>query len=154
MRRLQAGMTLTADAYDRSGRAKISEGKLLTIDNQIDPATGTLKLKAVFENKDHALFPNQFVNVRLLLEMRQDATIVPAAAIQRGPKGEFVYVIKADHTVEARPVKIGLTEGSNTSIDSGLSPDEVVVIDGADKLRPGAVVEVRKSDVSTPAPHA
>jgi len=154
MRRLQAGMTLTVEAYDRSGRVKVADGKLLTTDNQIDPATGTFKLKAVFENRDHALFPNQFVNVRLLLEMRQDATIVPAAAIQRGPKGEFVYVVKADHTVEARSVKIALTEGNNTSIDSGLSPGEVVVIDGADKLRPGAVVEVRKSDVSTPAPHA
>jgi len=154
MRRLQAGMTLTVEAYDRSGRVKIADGKLLTTDNQIDPATGTFKLKAVFENNDHALFPNQFVNIRLLLETREDATIVPTAAIQRGPKGEFVYVVKTDKTVEARPVQIGLTEGSNTSIDSGLSPGEVVVIDGADKLRPGAVVEVRKSDVSTPAPHA
>jgi multidrug efflux system membrane fusion protein len=154
MRRLQAGMTLSAEAYDRSGRVKIADGKLLTTDNQIDPATGTFKLKAVFENQDHALFPNQFVNVRLLLETRQDAVIVPAAAIQRGPKGEFLYVVKADQTVEARPVKIGLTEGNNTSIDSGLAAGEMVVIDGADKLRPGAVVEVRKSDVSTPAPHA
>jgi multidrug efflux system membrane fusion protein len=154
MRRLQAGMSLTVEAYDRSGRVKIADGKLLTTDNQIDPATGTFKLKAVFENQDHALFPNQFVNVRLLLEVRQDATIVPTSAVQRGPQGTFVYVVKTDHTVDARPVTIGLTEGSDTSIDSGLSPGEVVVVDGADKLRPGAAVEVRKSDVTTPAPHA
>ena len=154
MRRLQAGMSLTVEAYDRSGRVKIADGKLLTTDNQIDPATGTFKLKAVFENQDHTLFPNQFVNVRLLLEVRQDAIIVPTSAVQRGPHGTFVYVVKADHTVDARPVTIGLTEGSDTSIDSGLSPGEVVVVDGADKLRPGAVVEVRKPDVSTPAPHA
>jgi multidrug efflux system membrane fusion protein len=154
MRRLQAGMSLTVEAYDRSGRVKIADGTLLTTDNQIDPATGTFKLKAVFENQDHALFPNQFVNVRLLLEVRQDATIVPTSAVQRGPQGTFVYVVKTDHTVDARPVTIGLTEGSDTSIDSGLSPGEVVVVDGADKLRPGAAVEVRKSDVTTPAPHA
>jgi multidrug efflux system membrane fusion protein len=111
-------------------------------------------LKAVFENQDHALFPNQFVNVRLLLEVRPDVTIVPTTAIQRGPKGPFVYVVKADQTVEARPVTIGLTEGADTSIDSGLSPGEVAVVDGADKLRPGAAVEVRKSEMPAPAPHA
>jgi multidrug efflux system membrane fusion protein len=154
MRRLQAGKSLGVEAYDRSGRTKIADGKLVTTDNQIDPATGTFKLKAVFENQDHALFPNQFVNVRLLLDVRPDATIVPAAAIQRGPKGPFVYVVKADQTVEARPVTIGLTEGSDTSIDSGLSPGEVAVVDGADKLRPGAAVEVRKSEMPAPAPHA
>ena len=154
MRRLQAGMTLAVEAYDRSGRTKIAAGKLLTTDNQIDPATGTFKLKAVFENQDHALFPNQFVNVRLLLDVHEDATIVPTAAIQRGPKGAFVYVVKADQTVEARPVTIGITEGGDTSIDSGLSPGEMVVVDGAEKLRPGAVVEVQKSANPTPAPHA
>jgi multidrug efflux system membrane fusion protein len=154
MRRLQAGKSLEVEAYDRSGRTKIADGKLATTDNQIDPATGTFKLKAVFENQDHALFPNQFVNVRLLLEVRPDATIVPTAAVQRGPKGPFVYVVKADQTVEARPVTIGLTEGSGTSIDSGLSPGEVAVVDGADKLRPGAAVEVRKSEIPAPAPHA
>jgi multidrug efflux system membrane fusion protein len=154
MRRLQAGKSLEVEAYDRSGRTKIADGKLLTTDNQIDPATGTFKLKAVFENRDHALFPNQFVNVRLLLEVRPDATIVPTAAIQRGPGGPFVYVVRADQTVEARPVTPGLTEGSDTSIESGLSPDEVVVVDGADKLRPGAAVEVRKSEVPVPAPRA
>lgn len=154
MRRLQAGKSLDVEAYDRSGRTKIADGKLLTTDNQIDPATGTFKLKAVFENQDHALFPNQFVNVRLLLEVRPDTTIVPTAAIQRGPKGPFLYVVRADQTVEARPVTIGLTEGGDTSIESGLSPDEVAVVDGADKLRPGAAVEVRKSEIPAPAPHA
>src|SRR5262249_57886453 len=101
-RKLGAGERLPVEAYDRAGRTKIATGALLTVDNQIDQSTGTSRLKAVFANEDHALFPNQFVNVRLLLDVKKGAVIVPGAAVQRGPQGTFVYVVKADQTVEVR----------------------------------------------------
>jgi len=146
MTKLRAGGKLAVEAYDRSGRTKIADGELLTTDNQIDAATGTFKSKAIFPNRDHALFPNQFVNVRVLLDVRKDTTIVPTAAIQRGPKGPFVYVVKADQTVEVRPITIGVTEGADTSVDSGLSPGDLAVVDGADKLRAGSKVELRRPE--------
>jgi membrane fusion protein, multidrug efflux system len=150
MKRMAAGQPLTVDAYDRSGDNKISAGRLLTADNLIDPTTGTIKLKAIFENKDHALFPNQFVNVRLLLDVRQNATIIPTAAIQRGPNGTFVYVVKPDQTAEVRPIHVDVMEAGNASVDSGLSGNEIVVVDGADKLRAGSKVEVQKGDAPAP----
>jgi multidrug efflux system membrane fusion protein len=148
MKRLRSGERLTVEAYDRSGKTKIATGELLTTDNQIDPTTGTVKLKAVFANEDHALFPNQFVNVRLLLDVRKDATIIPRAAIQRGPRGTFVYVVKADHTAEVRPIHVGITDGDDASVDSGLSADELTVVDGADKLRAGSQVQLQKPEAS------
>jgi membrane fusion protein, multidrug efflux system len=114
----------------------------LTIDNQIDPSTGTSRLKAVFDNKDSALFPNQFVNARLLVEVRKDTLILPAQAIQRGPQGAFVYVVKPDETVEVRPVKLGNAEGTQVSVTDGLTAGESVVIDGGDKLRAGSPVRL------------
>jgi multidrug efflux system membrane fusion protein len=138
--KLRAGHQLPVDAYDRGGQTRIASGRLLTLDNQIDPATGTSRLKAVFDNKDNALFPNQFVNARLLVDVKKGEVLVPAVAVQRGPQGTFVYIIKPDNTADVRPVKLGLTEGNDASIESGLSEGEQVVIDGADKLRAGSKV--------------
>jgi multidrug efflux system membrane fusion protein len=146
--KLHAGEQLTADAYDRSGQKKIAEGKLLTIDNQIDQTTGTSRLKAIFENQDSALFPNQFVNVRLLLDVHKDVVIVPVVSIQRGPQGTFVYVVKADQTVEVRPITLGATSSNNASVDSGLAAGDLVVTDGVDKLRAGSSVQVKTPDES------
>jgi multidrug efflux system membrane fusion protein len=136
---------LEVDAYSRDDQTKLAAGKLLTIDNQIDPTTGTAKLKAVFDNKDSQLWPNQFVNVNLLLETRKNATVVPTAAIQRGPDGTFVYSMNADKTVEDKQVKVALTEGNTTVISEGLNPGDVVVTDGQDKLQRGSRVEPRPS---------
>jgi len=141
--KLRAGEPLPVEAYDRAGRTQITEGSLLTVDNQIEQSTGTIRLKAIFQNQGNTLFPNQFVNVRLLIDVRNEVIIVPVAAIQRGPQGTFVYVVKADNTVETRPVTLGPTVGSDASIESGLSASEQVVIDGVDKLRPGSTVQVR-----------
>jgi multidrug efflux system membrane fusion protein len=134
--------TLEVDAYSRDDTTKIAAGKLLTIDNQIDQTTGTGKLKAMFNNADSALFPNQFVNARLLLETRKAVTVIPAAAVQRGPQGStFVYVVKPDKTVEVRNLKVALTQGNLSVIASGLAPGEQVVTDGQDKLQGGSRVE-------------
>jgi multidrug efflux system membrane fusion protein len=134
---------LEVDAYSRDDRTKLASGKLLTLNNEIDPTTGTNKFKAVFQNEDRVLWPNQFVNIRLLLEIKQNAITVPLAAIQRGNQGTFTYVVKPDNTVEPRVVKVGVTEGNLASIESGLQPGELVVTDGQDKLQPGAKVEVQ-----------
>jgi multidrug efflux system membrane fusion protein len=143
--------SLEVDAYSRDDTTKLATGKLLTIDNQIDQTTGTGKLKAMFENVDNMLFPNQFVNARLLLETRKGVTVVPAAAIQRGPQGStFTYVVKADKTVEVRPVKIALSQGNVSVVASGVAPGEQVVTDGQDKLQAGSRVEPH-SATSSPA---
>jgi multidrug efflux system membrane fusion protein len=146
LKELRAGKRLSVEAYDRSGKTKISTGYLLTLDNQIDPTTGTTRLKAVFQNGDNALFPNQFVNARLLLDVEHGSLIVPTVAIQRGPQGTFVYVVKADRTVEVRPIKLGHTEGNDTSIETGVSEGERVVVDGVDKLQPGSKVRLPDQD--------
>ncbi|HTL60167.1 MAG TPA: MdtA/MuxA family multidrug efflux RND transporter periplasmic adaptor subunit [Nitrospira sp.] len=143
LERLKAGQQLTVDAFDREQKHKLATGTLLTVDNQIDPNTGTVRLKAVFPNEDGALFPNQFVNARLLLEVKHGVTIVPSAAVQRGAKGTFLYVVKEDRTVAVRPVTVGTAYDEETSITSGLAPDELVVVDGTEKLREGSKVEVR-----------
>lgn len=143
LERLKAGQQLTVDAFDREQKKKLATGTLLTVDNQIDPNTGTVRLKAVFPNEDGALFPNQFVNARLLLEVKHGVTIVPSAAVQRGARGTFVYVVKEDRTVAVRSVAVGAAHGDDASISSGLSPDELVVVDGTEKLREGSKVEVR-----------
>jgi multidrug efflux system membrane fusion protein len=148
--RLKAGQQLAVDAFDREQKNKLATGTLLTVDNQIDPNTGTVRLKAVFPNDDGALFPNQFVNARLLLEVKRGMTLVPSAAVQRGAKGTFVYVVKEDKTVAVRPVTVGVSHGEDASIDSGLAPNELVVVDGTEKLREGSKVEVRNRN-ETPA---
>jgi membrane fusion protein, multidrug efflux system len=135
--------TLQVDAYSRDDQTKLASGTLLTIDNQIDATTGTGKLKAVFPNLDQSLWPNQFVNIHLLLEVHKNVTVLPAAAIQRGPQGSYVFVVKPDKTVDMRVVTTGLSVGSVTAIDSGLSPGETVVTDGQDKLQAGAKVDIR-----------
>ncbi len=142
VKRMQSGEDVVVDAYDRGGKNKLATGKLLTFDNQIDTTTGTVKLKAEFPNQDGALFPNQFVNVRMGVETRTDATLVPTAAIQRGAPGTFVFLVKQDQTVSVTPVKVGTVEGETTEVQSGLAPGNMVVVDGADKLREGSKIEL------------
>jgi multidrug efflux system membrane fusion protein len=142
-KKLRADAHLPVDAYDRDDTTKITSGTLLTIDNEIDPTTGTYKLKSVFSNEDNALFPNQFVNIHLLVDMKRGLTIVPAAAIQRGPTGSYVYVLQPDgKTVKIQQVNIALTVGNNVGIDKGLNPNQVVVTDGLDKLQDGSKVDI------------
>ncbi len=148
--KLKAGARLQVDAYNRELTRKLATGTLLTVDNEIDPTTGTVRLRAEFPNKDNELFPQQFVNARLLLDVRRQTTVVPAAAIQQGPQGKFVYVVKADRTVEVRPVTPGPTEGGDVAIDSGLAPGELVVVDGTDRLREGSKVELHGEDTNPP----
>ena len=145
LQRLHQGTKLPTEAFDREQRKKLADGTLLTVDNQIDPTTGTSRLKAVFPNNDYALFPNQFVNVRMLLNTRRNATIVPAVAIQRGPTGTFVYLVQDDSTVTVRPVKLGISEGNDVVIDDGLKPGDQVVVDGAEKLTEGMSVKVSQA---------
>ena len=123
-------------------RSSSRPGSSLTVDNQIDTTTGTVKLRAEFPNDDGTLFPNQFVNVRMLVDTRPDATLIPSAAIQRGAPGTFVYVVNDDKSVSVKPVKLGPVQGEVTAIDSGVAPGAMVVVDGADKLRDGAKVEL------------
>jgi membrane fusion protein, multidrug efflux system len=153
VKRMKQG-TLTVDAYGRDNQTKLATGTLLTIDNQIDQTTGTDRLKATFDNKDGVLFPNQFVNIRLLLDVRKNSTIIPSVAVQRGPQGSFVYVVKADKSVEARSVTVALTQSNQTAIDSGLQVGEVVVTDGQDKLQNGAKVETRSPTGNSNAPQS
>lgn len=134
------GTTLAVEAWDRGSKNLLAKGTLLTIDNQIDPTSGTIKAKAIFPNTDNTLYPNQFVNVRLLIETRSEAKVVPNAAIQYGSKGPFVYAVSADNTVTVKPVKTGPVDGNVTLIAEGLNAGEQVVINGVDKLREGAKV--------------
>jgi multidrug efflux system membrane fusion protein len=122
------------------------------VDNQIDTSTGTVKLKAQFANDDSSLFPNQFVNARLLLDVIRETILIPAAAVQRGTQGTFVYVVKDDKSVTARAVKLGPTEGETATIASGLSAGEIVVVDGTDKLREGAKVEIDDRNAAATPP--
>ena len=133
---------LQVEAYSRDDQTKLATGTLLTIDNQIDTTTGTGKLKAVFENKDRSLWPNQFMNVHLLLEVRKNNTVVPAAAIQRGPQGTYVFTVKPDKTAEMRSVTVPFSEGNYAAVSQGIQPGEIVVTDGQDKLQPGTKVEI------------
>jgi multidrug efflux system membrane fusion protein len=140
--KVHSGQTLAVDAYDRDLKHKLATGKLMAVDNQIDATTGTVRLKAIFPNDDEALFPDQFVNARLLVDVQRGVVTVPAAAIQRSPQSTFVYLVKPDHTVESRNVAPGLTEGEDTVVQSGLQAGDLVVIDGVDKLRPGMKVDL------------
>ncbi|HEX4769713.1 MAG TPA: efflux RND transporter periplasmic adaptor subunit [Bryobacteraceae bacterium] len=142
LRKLQGGAKLRVQAYARDQKQLLAEGTLLTVDNQIDPTTGTSRLKAVFPNENLALFPNQFVNARLWLDTERNVTIVPAVAIQRGPSGTFTYLVQPDDTVITRALKVGMSEGEDVSIEDGLQPGDRVVVDGAEKLTDGMKVTV------------
>jgi multidrug efflux system membrane fusion protein len=141
---LRKGKKLTVEAYDRAESAKLASGSLLTLDNVIDPTTGTLKLKAIFDNADSALFPSQFVNIKLLVDTERGVTLIPTPAIQRNAQGAFAYVIKSDQTASIRTITPGTTDGSVTAVQ-GITPNEVVAINGFDKLLDGAKVTVRSS---------
>jgi len=141
-KRMRNGV-LPVEAYSRDNQTKLDTGKLLTIDNEIDQTTGTGRLKAQFNNSDGELWPNQFVNVRLLLETMKNSLVIPAAAVQRGPQGMYVYVVKPDKTVDVRPVTVAISQNNLTSVASGLSPNDTVVTDGQDKLHAGSTVETR-----------
>jgi len=143
LKKMAAGQTLEVDAYSRDAKTKLAQGSLTTLDNQIDPATGTLKLRATFENPKGTLFPNQFVNARLLVEEKRGVTLVPTAAVQRNSQATYVYVVKADSTVTVRPIAIGTTEGDDSEVTSGLAPGEVVVMTGVDKLEEGTKVNAQ-----------
>ena len=147
MRRFRTGGKVPVDAFDREGRTKIATGTLAAIDNQIDPATGTVRLKASFGNTDGVLYPNQFVNARVLIDVLHDATLAPAEAIQRGPQGAYVYVVKPDKVVQMRRVQLGPTEGATVAVRTGVSDSEALVVDGTEKVQDGARVEptVRKA---------
>lgn len=142
MSRVSKGAELEADAWDRSQTTMIASGKLATVDNVVDPATGTVKLRAMFNNQDRKLFPNQFVNIRLLVDTLQNQTVVPVAAIQRGADGTFVFVVNPDKTVNQRTVKLGVQDGNKVAILAGLKPGDTVVVDGADRLRDGSQVAI------------
>jgi membrane fusion protein, multidrug efflux system len=135
--------TLLTDAYSRDDQTKLSTGKLLTIDNQIDVTTGTGRLKAEFSNPGDELWPNQFVNIHLLLETRKNSLVIPAVAVQHGPQGTYVFVVKADKTAEVRAVTVAISQNNLTAVSTGLSPNETVVTDGQDKLQAGSKVEPR-----------
>jgi len=145
MQRLHSGATLTAEAYDRTNSTKLADGKVLTLDNQIDIATGTVKLRALFDNKDNLLFPNQFVNIQLVVDELQDQVVMPNAAVHRGaPNGvttTFVYLVNsADSTVSVRPVTLGVLDGERVAVTAGVAPGDIVVTEGGDRLRDGAPV--------------
>jgi multidrug efflux system membrane fusion protein len=144
LRKLRGGQQLRVEAWDHDDAKKIGDGILLTADNQIDPTTGTSKLKAVFDNKSNALYPNQFVNVRLLIDVLKNAVVVPSATIQRGAQGTFVYVVDENNTARLRPVTIKNTEGNDAALASGVEGGEMVVLEGMDKVQDGARVDVQK----------
>jgi multidrug efflux system membrane fusion protein len=137
---IRGSRTLGVEAWNRDMTTKLAAGTLLTVDNEIDPTTGTVRLKAIFPNDQETLFPNQFVNARLLLDTLKGIVLVPAAAIQRNQQSTFVYVVKPDDSVDLRTVDVGLTEGDRAAIDRGLAPGERVVVEGVDKLQPGTKV--------------
>lgn len=142
LKRYNTGESVPVFAYDQEGKVALANGKLLAVDNQIDTTTGTIKLKAVFENGDNRLFPNQFVNVRLKVDTLRDATVMSTAAVQRGSIGTFAYVVKEDKTVVVKTIKLGPTEGDYVAVTEGLAPGELVVTVGGDKLREGSKVEI------------
>jgi membrane fusion protein, multidrug efflux system len=157
VKRLHAGAALTVEAFDRTNSTKIADGKLLTLDNSIDITTGTVKLRAEFDNADGSLFPNQFVNILLLQDVLKDQIIMPNSAVRRGaPNGvatTFVYIVGADSTVSVRPVTLGVVDGEKVAVTAGLKAGDVVVTEGGDRLRDGATVQLPNS-APAPAPAA
>jgi multidrug efflux system membrane fusion protein len=154
LKRVESGATLPITAYDRSGTTKIATGELLTFDNQIDTTTGTVRLRAQFANDKNTLFPNQFVNVELLVDVLKGVAVMPTSAAQRGAPGTFVYLLQPDNTVKVRVVELGPVNGESVAVKSGLAPGDRVVVDGADKLRDGIKITVREpgSTDTPPAP--
>jgi multidrug efflux system membrane fusion protein len=150
--KVHAGQHLPVDAFDRDPvkPTLLGTGQVLTLDNQVDVATGTVKVKAVFQNDDDRLFPNQFVNARLLVDTLKGVIVVPSAAVQRGPQATYVFVIKPDSTVDMRTVDVQLTQGDDTVIKDGVAEGEVVVTDGLDKLQPGTHVQSRPAPTPPP----
>lgn len=152
IRRLHAGEKLEVDAFDRDDTNKLASGTLTSVDNEVDPSTGTFKLRATFANEDESLFPSQFVNARLLLGVLHDVTIIPTSAVERGEQGDFVYLIEQPQNVAtARPVKLGVTEGERVQVLSGLEDGDLVVVDGADKLKEGQAVTIQKASDALPS---
>jgi multidrug efflux system membrane fusion protein len=149
--KLRAATLLPVLAYNRGSTTLLAKGTLTTIDNQIDTSTGTVKLRATFPNEDEALFPNQFVNVKLIVETLHDAVVVPSAAVQIGAPGSYVYVANADQTVSVRPIKVGPSEGERVAVLDGLAAGDKVVIDGVDRLRDGARIRVPDAQGAAPA---
>ena len=145
LKQTRTGRKLTVEAWDRDMKNKLATGSLLAIDNQIDQATGTVKIKALFPNETFALYPNQFVNARLWVDTLEKAVLVPTAALQRSPQSTYVYVVKPDSTVELRNVEVQLTDGDQTAVKTGLKQGEIVVVDGVDKLQPGSKVALAGS---------
>jgi len=142
LQKLRAHQTLKVDAYDRNLNTKLAQGTLTTLDNQIDQTTGTLKLRASFPNRNNVLFPNQFVNARLLVQVNQNVTLVPTATIQRNSQSTYVFLVKPDSSVTVRPITVGTTEGDDAEVVSGLQPGDVIVMTGVDKLQEGTKVSV------------
>jgi multidrug efflux system membrane fusion protein len=143
--KLRAGAHLPVEAYNRDNSKKLASGMLVTLDNQIDSTTGTSKLKAVFDNQDNSLFPQQFVNIRLLVDTLTNQLVVPNVAVQNGQQGTFVYVVDEDSTVHLRTVQVGITTAASADILSGISDGDQVVVDGTDRLIEGGAVRVRKA---------
>jgi membrane fusion protein, multidrug efflux system len=150
-KQMRVGNKMAVDAFDRAQQTKLASGSLLTLDNQVDTTTGTVKLKGIFANQDLTLFPNQFVNTRLLVDTEQNASLVPTAAIQRNAQGTFVYVIKPDQTAAMQPVTVGTTDGGTAAVQ-GLPPGEVIAITGFDKLQDGAKVSISNGSGGPNAP--
>jgi membrane fusion protein, multidrug efflux system len=158
LKKTRQGSAMKVEAYDRADAVKLADGKLSTIDNAIDTTTGTVKLRAQFENADGALFPNQFVNVSLLLDLLQNQLIMPNSAVRRGaPNGvasTFVYLVNADRTVAVRPVRLGAVDGERVAVASGVAAGDVVVTEGGDRLRDGATVQLPAAAPVSPAASA
>jgi membrane fusion protein, multidrug efflux system len=151
LKQYHAGGTMQVTAFDRTGTTKLALGRLETIDNQVDPTTGMVKLRAIFDNQDESLFPNEFVNVKLLVNTLHDSVLVPTAAIQRGAPGTFVYLVKPNNTVAVQKVKLGPSDGEKVAVLSGLETGEQVVDDGADRLKDGAKITIAPPPGSTGA---
>lgn len=151
LERYRSGAKMPVQAWSRGDTQELAVGVLSSIDNQIDITTGTLKFKALFENRDQALFPNQFVNVRLLADTLKNVVLAPTAAIQYGTNGSFVYAMDGDNKVKIRSIKVGATDGDVTVIEDGLKPGDRVVLEGTDRLRDGGAVEVVNDTAEVPA---
>ena len=149
--KFSAGQHLAVDAFDRSSNTKLATGVLATLDNQIDQTTGTLKLRANFDNKDNKLFPNQFVNVRLLVQLKQGVTLIPTATVQRNSQMTYGFLVQANNKVTVRPITLGTTEGDDSEVTSGLAPGDVLVMTGVDKLQEGTLVNAHLGSDTGPA---
>jgi multidrug efflux system membrane fusion protein len=145
VKQMDAGARLRVEAYDREMKTKIAQGWLATFDNQIDPTTGTFKLRANFDNRDGALFPNQFINAKLLVEEKNGVTLIPTAAVQRNSQRTYVFFVQSDSTVTVRTITVGTTEGDDTEVTSGLKPGDEVVMTGVDRLQEGTKVRFQKT---------